>query len=108
MGDMKVTTSSLLTQVAKFGDEMNVIKCLLWPIFLVGAESNVEAERNWALSMLERIWRFNFCANAKSSVNILRSIWQKKDLLKAHMTTEEYRNFDWIGELSAGEEQWML
>ena len=42
--DMKVTTSSLLTQVAKFGDEMNVIKCLLWPIFLVGAESDVEAD----------------------------------------------------------------
>ena len=107
-GPASMDATRLKTQIARFDTDMEVLKCLLWPIFIVGAESDLLGERQWALSTLDRIWLYNSCANSKNSLFVLEGIWAKKDASRMHEGSEDGHNFDWISELSLLDELWML
>jgi hypothetical protein len=102
------TISSLSAQINVFEFDNDVLKCFLWPIFIVGAESETREQRDWSLKMLDRIWCINFCANAANAAKVLKGVWEKEDSFELRTNTYQYAKFDWIAELSAMEDRWMF
>jgi hypothetical protein len=103
-----VTVEQLMSDIAAIESEDAIVKCLLWPIFIVGAESHKQEHREWALKMLDRVWRSLFSANVKNAACVLTILWNKQDSLRMQGDLEGAAAFDWITELSNQDERWML
>ncbi|KAJ5676856.1 uncharacterized protein N7477_002489 [Penicillium maclennaniae] len=74
--DDKVVELSGLADSLKNDEAM--FKCVLWPIFVAGLESQWQAQRDFLVGCMERFWEITRCLNAINATNILQEYWQQK------------------------------
>jgi hypothetical protein len=55
-------------------------KCVLWPIFVAGLESQWQAQRDFLIGCMEKFWDVTRCLNAVNATNILQEYWQQETL----------------------------
>lgn len=87
-------------------NDNEVMKCLIWPTFVAGAESTSPEDRAWVLRTLERIWNLSHCANTKNATRVLEVLWEKHD--GAQPRADDHAGWDWIGELSQLKGSWLF
>ncbi|KAI0131940.1 fungal-specific transcription factor domain-containing protein [Xylariales sp. AK1849] len=85
-----------------------LMKCLLWPIFIAGAECNRPEQRAWVLQAFDRIWSTTFSANTKNAALVLTGLWRKQDLARDQLDSDEPSTWDWMTELSSFDTHWLF
>lgn len=100
----------LIAQYECLMHEDLLIKCLIWPAFIAGAESTNVRQRDWALKILEKVWALTLCANAKYATSVLRSLWEMQDSAahKASAGGNGTMYWDWIFELASKDDRWLF
>ena len=66
----------LLSTIDSLKSNATFFKCLLWPIFIVGLESQVASEHELVVEFLKRIWNLTCCVNVINASKILRDSWK--------------------------------
>lgn len=97
-------------------EDVDLIKCVLWPTFIAGAACSKLEHREWALRVFEKIWEVSLTANAKSAALVLTNLWKKQDLrnaqlpneLLAGMEIQKGEERDWLSELLSLEDAWLF
>jgi hypothetical protein len=97
-------------------EDVDLIKCVLWPTFIAGAACSKLEHREWALRVFEKIWEVSLTANAKSAALVLMNLWKKQDLrnaqlpneLLAGMEIQKGEERDWLSELLSLEDAWLF
>ncbi|TDZ73302.1 Acriflavine sensitivity control protein acr-2 [Colletotrichum trifolii] len=64
------------------------IKSLVWPAFVIGAQSDSQELRQMIRDVFQRIWVSSCCYNSKNAVGILEAIW-------AQSSHEPWLEFVW-------------
>jgi hypothetical protein len=102
--------NNLITQYEFLMHEDTLMKCLIWPAFIAGAESTHVKHREWVMKMLEKVWRLTLCANAKYAMSVLRSLWVTRDsgMYDSSVPGDGTRSWDWISELAAKDDRWLF
>ena len=57
----------------------NVFKCISWPLFLAGAESEDPIQRTWIMDRLDRFYGVMYWGYIPTVKNVLELIWKNKD-----------------------------
>ncbi|KAG8159221.1 hypothetical protein KVR01_010882 [Diaporthe batatas] len=83
-----------------------IMKCLIWPTFVVGAASVSHEDRAWAARTLDRIWNLGHCANTTNATRILEILWGKHD--RAQAVSDDHACWNWISELSQLQGSWLF
>jgi len=86
----------------------DLLKCLIWPTFIVGAECRTAEQREWVGRVYEKIWWITLSANTKNAVLVLASLWKKQDLIKEELGDRVAEAWDWLGELSSLDDKWLF
>ncbi|KAJ5351445.1 hypothetical protein N7452_000419 [Penicillium brevicompactum] len=60
-------------------DRPELLKCLLWPIFVAGLECQSLEQQNFFLARLEDFWMTTNCLNVISAADILQEYWKRED-----------------------------
>ncbi|KAE8147350.1 fungal-specific transcription factor domain-containing protein [Aspergillus avenaceus] len=60
-------------------EDRNLLKCILWPIFIAGLECREQGYRDFLITSLENFWADTNCLNAVNAAKALQSYWQKID-----------------------------
>lgn len=84
-----------------------LVKCIIWPVFVAGAESTRADQRSWSLSALDRIWNVVCGASVKNAQLVLQNLWIKQDHLQT-LQGGESAQWDWIHELSSSKNHWLF
>ncbi|CAH0027672.1 unnamed protein product [Clonostachys rhizophaga] len=69
--------SELLSLLDTLRDNQNVLKCVLWPLFVAGLECQSPHQRKHFLIHLEKFWMATKCLNAIHAAKILEDYWQE-------------------------------
>lgn len=97
-----------------------LIRCLLWPTFIVGAASSRPDHRAWVRKTLEKIWHVGHCFNTRNASMVLESLWEKCDQKAMQsvgaytnqedqeFSRQEYVEWNWISELSKMRGSWLF
>ncbi|PLB49192.1 hypothetical protein P170DRAFT_446914 [Aspergillus steynii IBT 23096] len=54
-----------------------LFKCLLWPTFIAGLESQTDIEQKLVIESLRMLWELTCCLNVIGASNILNDYWQR-------------------------------
>jgi len=65
----------LLGMADSLKDDEAMFKCVLWPIFVAGLESQWQAQRDLLVGCMERFWNITSCLNAVNATKILQEYW---------------------------------
>lgn len=68
----------LLGMADSLKNDEAMFKCVLWPIFVAGLESQWQAQRDFLVGCMERFWEITRCLNAVNATNILQEYWQQE------------------------------
>ncbi|KAH2230499.1 hypothetical protein KXV37_003016 [Aspergillus fumigatus] len=79
----------------------SLFKCILWPLFVAGLESQQEAHRHFVATCLEKFWFETKCLNAVNAGMILRRFWKRDDSGNTSST-------QWIFNIGQVEGDWLL
>jgi hypothetical protein len=79
----------------------SLFKCILWPLFVAGLESQQEAQRHFVASCLEKFWFETKCLNAVNAGIILRRFWKRED-------SGVISSSEWIFNMGQVEGDWLL
>ncbi|EDP48466.1 conserved hypothetical protein [Aspergillus fumigatus A1163] len=79
----------------------SLFKCILWPLFVAGLESQQEAHRHFVATCLEKFWFETKCLNAVNAGMILRRFWKRDDSGNISST-------QWIFNIGQVEGDWLL
>jgi hypothetical protein len=79
----------------------SLFKCILWPLFVAGLESQQEAQRHFVASCLEKFWFETKCLNAVNAGIILRRFWERED-------SGDISSSQWIFNIGQVEGDWLL
>lgn len=71
--------TELLGMVDLLKDDPATFKCLLWPIFVAGMESQWPAQRNFLIACMERFWDMTKCLNVVNAAKALQEYWQQEN-----------------------------
>lgn len=102
------SVSDLIREYDFLEEDDALLKCLIWPTFMAGAESTCPEHREWALRKFDRIWRITLSANSKNAKWVLMSLWEKHDKHKQQPETQVVDDWDWIAELSSLDSHWIF
>ncbi|CRG87866.1 Regulatory protein GAL4 [Talaromyces islandicus] len=69
----------LIMTIGSLQNDDTLFKCILWPIFVAGLESQWTSQRQFLGQCLERFWRLTLCFNVINAAKILNTYWQEKD-----------------------------
>lgn len=69
--------SELLNLLDTLRDNQNLLKCVLWPLFVTGLECHSPYQRKHFLMHLEKFWMATKCLNAIHAAKILENYWQE-------------------------------
>ncbi|CAG9982218.1 unnamed protein product [Clonostachys byssicola] len=69
--------SELLNIFDTLRDDQNLLKCVLWPLFVAGLECQSSLQRKYFLMHLEKFWMATKCLNAIHAAKILEDYWQE-------------------------------
>ncbi|KAK6080619.1 hypothetical protein SCUP234_05165 [Seiridium cupressi] len=106
--DLSPLLDGLIMELKYLEAETNVIKFLLWPIFLAGAESTRVDHREWILKILDRLWDSTLIASSKNAAFVLTTLWAKQDLKKQQPRSGEPKLWDWMTELLSLDCHWLF
>lgn len=98
----------LIAAINCFESVTNVTRFLLWPVFIDGAEGTLTEHRQWALGMLDTIWRIACLANAKTAEMVLKDIWKRKDLKSQGFQFSDLASESWMVYISLMDTSWLL
>jgi hypothetical protein len=98
----------LIAAINSFDSVTKVTRFLLWPVFIVGAESTCFENREWALTLLDKIWQITYFANAKTAAIVLKDMWKKKDMELQGSQSRHLASQSWIVYLSSMRTSWLL
>ncbi|KAJ5126871.1 hypothetical protein N7448_007650 [Penicillium atrosanguineum] len=70
--------AELLGMADSLKNDEAMFKCVLWPIFVAGLESQWQAQRDFLVGCMERFWDITRCLNAVNATNILQEYWQQE------------------------------
>ncbi|KAF4459466.1 Acriflavine sensitivity control acr-2 [Fusarium albosuccineum] len=102
---------TLSSVIEEFGslerNDEELLKCLVWPTFVVGAASTHWCQRQWAYQMCNKIWEVTWSANAMNAKLVLADLWDKQDL-KSSGNVADADGWDWITELSKLDDFWLF
>ncbi|OQD78512.1 hypothetical protein PENDEC_c001G00818 [Penicillium decumbens] len=68
----------LLGMADSLKDDEAMFKCVLWPIFVAGLESQWQAQRDLLVGCMERFWNITSCLNAVNATKILQEYWDQE------------------------------
>lgn len=71
--------SQLLGLLSALRCNRNLVKCVLWPIFVAGLECRFPAQKEFFIMHLEEFWMATKCLNAIDAAKILQDYWQQDD-----------------------------
>ncbi|VUC34386.1 unnamed protein product [Clonostachys rosea] len=69
--------SELLKLLDFLRDDPNLLKCVLWPLFVAGLECESPQQRKYFLMHLEKFWMATKCLNVIHAARILEDYWQE-------------------------------
>ncbi|KAE8130923.1 fungal-specific transcription factor domain-containing protein [Aspergillus pseudotamarii] len=78
-----------------------LFKCILWPMFVAGLESQQQDQRDFVVSCLEKFWFETKCINVVNAANILRRFWKMGD-------TQQTLSSQWIFNIGQLGRDWLL
>lgn len=81
-------------ELKALADHTNVIKFLLWPIFLAGTECTRCEHSGWILQNLGRLWGSNFVANSKNATFVSTTLWAKQDKIEQQVGSNGPKMWD--------------
>ncbi|PKX90590.1 uncharacterized protein P174DRAFT_462782 [Aspergillus novofumigatus IBT 16806] len=79
----------------------SLFKCILWPLFVAGLESQQGAHRHFVAGCLEKFWFETKCLNAVNAGIILRRFWKRQD-------SGDISSSQWIFNIGQVEGDWLL
>ncbi|GFF50365.1 C6 transcription factor [Aspergillus udagawae] len=79
----------------------SLFKCILWPLFVAGLESQHEAQRRFVTSCLDKFWFETKCLNVVNAGIILRRFWKRED-------SGDISSSQWIFNIGQVEGDWLL
>jgi hypothetical protein len=68
----------LLGMADSLRNDEAMFKCVLWPIFVAGLESQWQAQRDFLVGCMERFWEVTSCLNAVNATKILQEYWEQE------------------------------
>ncbi|KAE8375409.1 C6 transcription factor (Acr-2) [Aspergillus bertholletiae] len=78
-----------------------LFKCILWPMFVAGLESQQQDQRDFVISCLEKFWFETKCINVVNAANILRRFWKIGD-------SQQTLSSQWIFNIGQLGRDWLL
>ena len=78
-----------------------LFKCILWPMFVAGLESQRQAQRDFVTGCLEKFWFETKCINVVNAGNILQRFWRQEDQQKTSLS-------HWIFNIGQLGSDWLL
>ncbi|KAB8238016.1 Zn(II)2Cys6 transcription factor [Aspergillus alliaceus] len=85
-----------------------LVKGLVWPAFIAGAESILPEHRELVLRILDRVWGITLIATARYAAMVLMNLWQKRDAMRELTGQSGLENWDWIDELCSLDHHWLF
>ncbi|KAJ0118702.1 criflavine sensitivity control protein acr-2 [Diaporthe amygdali] len=113
LSDQSITAESqtrkVLDQLASVPIEHALAKGLIWPTFMVGAQTNDLAERQWCLGRMHKIWLSNafVCpwGYVESAITMMQRVWETKDAKSKH---GGHSGMNWLQELKAASDHALI
>lgn len=68
--------SKLLKLLDTLRDDRELLKCVLWPLFVAGLECRSTEQRQYFIKHLEEFWMATKCLNAVNASKILQEHWR--------------------------------
>lgn len=102
-GEATVTdemVTELLGMVDLLKDDPATFKCLLWPIFVAGMESQWPAQRNFLMACMERFWNMTKCLNVVNAAKALQDYWQQEN-------SQGENRAEWIFNIGRAGRDWL-
>lgn len=78
-----------------------LFKCILWPMFVAGLESQRQTQRDFVTRCLEKFWFETKCLNVVNAGNILQRFWRQEDQQKTSLS-------HWIFNIGQLGNDWLL
>ncbi|XRM40442.1 hypothetical protein ABZX51_003762 [Aspergillus tubingensis] len=78
-----------------------LFKCILWPLFIAGLESEDQAQRSQVRGFLDSFWFETKCINVINAVTILERFW-------VDPSEVEDASYSWIFRMGQVEGDWLL
>ena len=69
--------SNLLELLDSLRGDQELLKCVLWPLFVAGIECRSTEQRQYFIQHLEEFWMTTKCLNAVNAAKILQEYWQR-------------------------------
>lgn len=69
--------SELLNLLDTLRDDQNLLRCVLWPLFVAGLECQFPQQRKYFLIHLEKFWMATKCLNVIYAARILEEYWKE-------------------------------
>ncbi|KAF4956038.1 hypothetical protein FSARC_11690 [Fusarium sarcochroum] len=98
----------LVAEINCFESTNRAIRFLLWPTFIAGAESTLLEHRQWALTMLDKIWGITHIANSKTAAIVLMKIWEQYDSKVQYSSIQNPKVPSWMAFLSSLGSSWLF
>jgi hypothetical protein len=92
--------TELLGVTESLKDNLEIFKCILWPMFVAGLECQWQAQRDFLISCIEKFWDITNCLNAVNAAKTLQEYWQKES------STKEERS-QWIFSMGSLGRDWL-
>lgn len=113
LSDQSITAESqtrkVLDQLASVPIEHALAKGLIWPTFMVGAQTDDLAERQWCLGRMHKIWLSNafVCpwGYVESAITMMQRVWETKDAKSKH---GGHSGMNWLQELKAASDHALI
>jgi hypothetical protein len=100
--------SNIIDHLANIPADDPFLKCILWPTFIAGAESEDEERREAVKSLFQPFWLVFRSNNASNALAVLEQIWRKVDDGKAAGEQEENGKKNWSDYLANGGVDWLF
>lgn len=78
-----------------------LFKCILWPMFVAGLESQRQTQRDFVTRCLEKFWFETKCLNVVNAGNILQRFWRQEDQQQTSLS-------HWIFNIGQLGNDWLL
>ncbi|CAI7678984.1 unnamed protein product [Penicillium pancosmium] len=92
--------TELLGVTESLKDNLEIFKCILWPMFVAGLECQWQAQRDFLIDCIEKFWDITNCLNAVNAAKMLQEYWQKES------STEDARS-QWIFSMGSLDRDWL-
>ncbi|KAK4640013.1 hypothetical protein QC761_611340 [Podospora bellae-mahoneyi] len=88
-----------------------LLKGIVWPVFLAGAQTTKASQRVWYVERLESVWAKNpwICpwGYIRTAIEMMREIWEARDAMEM-AGLEELGGWNWLAAMKSRREQCLI